>query len=275
MQFEEAEPLKKRPIPEIVKKSRAELIDVVTSSSVQSDLTQDLLLNGPSFIAQAFAEYGIKRSYAPSDTFFIPPENLSAIEASFGDNYQNHDGGYLPALDWILIFLRNELIIDVHTFFHENIHGLGAIGLWVNEDQVVASRVGYSFSIHNEDNMVITRRGDFLEEATVNWLADRATVLYLKARKIKIPKKKPERYVAELVGGRPHSHMRDCLDYLSKGDSELFKLFMQARFDVNLITKLTIALSRLYGTGSMAKLNKLDSGQPFENDVVVMSIRPN
>lgn len=266
--------LKKRSEPQFVSQTRAELTDKLRPIVVETDLTQDLQTNGWRFIEQAFAEYGITTPYAPTQTFFISPDKLSQAEQIFEDDYQSLGGGFLPVLDWILIFLQNEEIFDAHSYFHENIHALGKVAAWLTPDQVLATRVGYSFSVHGQGSEITLQRGDFLEEATVNWLAARATVLYLRDKGVELPNKAPERYVNELAGGRPYTHMRDILLHLAQDHDELFTLFLQARFDLNLITKLSKMLSQLYGQGTLQALYHLDSRETQENDRVVMAIKP-
>jgi hypothetical protein len=264
-------------------KTRPELIDIMRNNfltnadklTVDNELTQDLLENGPQFIQQVFSEYGINVPILPTKTLFVAEKSKEQLEKIFQDDYTNLGGAYLPILDLILIFLDDNLIIDVHNYFHELIHTLGKCAVWIVNNQVVASRVGYSFSLHDENYQVINQRGDFLEESTVDWLASRATSLYLSAREVELPEKEPERFIADLAGGRYYTHMRDCLTYITKKDPELFNLFLQARFNPDLIKELATQLTKLYKTGTMSLLNKLDSRDPFTNDKVIMKIRPN
>lgn len=278
MAFDEAHPLKNNPHRSdgnpFIEKRRKKLVDNTNLLSLQNELTHDLIINGPKYIKLALNEAGISAKDPDTPTFFIPSHNISKLADHYQDNFDGLGGGYLPVLDWILIFLHDELLFDIHSYFHETIHALGKVSLLTSEDEVIATRVGYSFSLHGPDGLIKLRRGDFLEEATTNWLAARATVLYARDRGIALPDEKPEKYIAELAGGRPYTHQRDCLLYLSQDDDELLNLFLQARFDLNTMTKLTIWLSKLYGKGTMSKLNKLESREPFENDAVVMKIRP-
>lgn len=278
MAFDEAQPLKNNPHHSdgnpFIEKRRKNLIENTNLLSLQNELTHDLLTNGPKYIELALKEADISAKKPDTPTFFIPSHNIAKLAGHYQDNFEGLGGGYLPVLDWILIFLHDDLLFDIHSYFHETIHTLGKIVLLTSDDEVIATRVGYSFSLHNQDGLIKLRRGDFLEEATTNWLAARATVLYARDHGLTLPDEKPEKYITELAGGRPYTHLRDCLIYLSQGDDELFNLFLQARFDLNAMTKLSIWLSKLYGKGTMSKLNKLESQETFENDDVVMKIRP-
>lgn len=262
--------------PDWIKEQRQGIRQKLETLSVTELWIEELIEFGPDIIAEVLAEYQITADFEnPLPTYFVPPKKTKKLAKTLHIDEGDFEGYMLATLGIILVMIRGDLLQDAYTYFHETIHALGKVAIWHADGRVVASRVGHSFFRHTEENSADLDRGDFLEESAVDWLAAKATVIFMQRHDHEfLPEPTPERQVVKLAAGLPYLHMRNCLVWLTDELPELERLWLASRFDLKLVPEFSKKLSQQYGQGALHKLNHLSTADPFDSDKTVMSLRP-
>lgn len=261
----------KSDLPSDIARQNEKMHSALTSLSITTNFTHQLISNAPAIFEQTLSQFSLSfQGEKLPHTYFIPQKNIWAVEKIIGESLVNTSGKFMPALHGALVILTNDPILDAHAYFHETSHGLGKTAIWRSGKQKM-SRVGYSFRSQLSGKNFET--GDFLEEATNDFVATKAAALFLQSQSISLPQENPERFIAEYSGGRPLSHMRDCLIFLSANIPELLPLLIRARFEVNQIYPLVRVLQKHYGSGAMQTLNRMHSEETYLNDELIMLLK--
>ncbi len=231
--------------------------------ALTTDLTRELESKGPEIISLVLAKYGVTVDTAQmTPTYFFLQSQKAAVTRAIGNQvFKNANGVFDIENGFLGILLADNDPALVCLFFHEHLHNLGQV-LVVKRSKKATFRTGYDHVVIKEKEYI--RRGWFLEEAVVDWLATKMTVEFLKLRGQFLNTLE----VVQQSGGNLYYHAQAALHTVAAASPTLLPLFVQARFEPNKIDPLTRELSRCYGLGAAQILFSL----PLDEDLIYHSV---
>lgn len=234
--------------------------------ALTNDLTRELESKGPEVIRSVLALYDVTLDDLKLiPTYFFLETQKAAVTKILGDRiFVDSTGVYAIELGLVGILIEGNDVGLISRYFHEHLHSLGR-KLVVDNGNRKTIRTGYDHEVFSEDTHL--RRGSFLEEAVVDWLATKMTVAFLKTRGDEFLEIDTQ-LVAEQKDNELYYRIVAALHAVASASPNLLPLFVQARFQPEKIGSLTRELKRHYGPGAAKTLFEL----PLDEDLVYFSV---